>query len=497
MHCSSRMLTWLVIQAVWVLLPFSGIAAEETAASPLTAVQIAEKHGSAVVEVMGLDAKKQSAILGTGFLVTASGVFVTNYHVIGGIYPAQVRLANGDVYDSISVVDTDERKDIAVLKVKGFDLPFVPLGNSDSVKIGQEVVVIGNPRGLEGTVTDGLVSAVRDTGAGYKVFQISAPISPGSSGSPVFEKTGQVVGVATATIKDGQNLNFAVPINYVRGMISEKEKMSLEEFSKSAKPKLIDTSTGMAKLDADEWGKRIAPIMRKVFEGLDYGQFGSRETLEPHLKRFRPDKFAISPFVYVGRQKLLDAADELESFRPADAELSGCHEDLLRAARRFAEAAGKQLDLLKTVPSKGWADYNSGIGEVSALVSAAAEGSSDDKNLVRVYEKHCPKQAAVLPCWMRSSAHPEDLPTVRLGFQSFVSRDDVSVLDVEKDGPADKAKIKPGDVIVGVENGPRFKTCEDWNAFMKTKKPGDEVKFEILRAGKTLLLKAKLAARTP
>jgi len=84
-----------------------------------------------------------------------------------------------------------------------------------------------------------LVSAIRDTGEGYKVFQISAPISPGSSGSPVFDERGQVIGIATATVKEGQNLNFAIPIKYARGMVSEKEKMTLEEFSKTAKPPVV------------------------------------------------------------------------------------------------------------------------------------------------------------------------------------------------------------------------------------------------------------------
>ncbi|MCK4325976.1 trypsin-like peptidase domain-containing protein, partial [bacterium] len=175
--------------------------------------------------------------LGSGFIVKKDGVIVTNYHVIENAYPALVKLKNGDVYEDISVIDCDGRKDIAALKIKGFDLPVVKLGNSNEVRVGEKVVVIGNPHGLENTISDGLLSQTRNTDFGYKLHQISAPISPGSSGSPVFNLKGEVIGIATLSDVLGQNLNFSVPINYVRGMLDAKPKMTLEEFSKIPREK--------------------------------------------------------------------------------------------------------------------------------------------------------------------------------------------------------------------------------------------------------------------
>jgi S1-C subfamily serine protease len=90
----------------------------------------------------------------------------------------------------------------------------VRLGNSDPVQVGERVVAIGNPRGLEQTVTDGLISAIRDTGKGYKLFQMSVPISTGSSGGPLFNMAGEAIGITAAYLEGGQNLNFAIPINY-------------------------------------------------------------------------------------------------------------------------------------------------------------------------------------------------------------------------------------------------------------------------------------------
>jgi hypothetical protein len=112
----------------------------------------------------------------------------------------------------------DLDNDLAVLEVDGVDTRPVTLGDSDKVAAGQQVVVIGNPEGLEQTVSNGLVSAIRELN-GRRLFQISAPISSGSSGSPVFNDHGEVIGVVVSSIEAGQNLNFAVPINYAKTLL--------------------------------------------------------------------------------------------------------------------------------------------------------------------------------------------------------------------------------------------------------------------------------------
>lgn len=158
---------------------------------------------------------------GSGFVVTQDGLILTNYHVIRDATNATVRLATGDVYDRVSVMATDERRDLAVLKVSGFSLPTLALGNSDSVHIGMDVIAIGSPMGLENTVSTGIVSGRRTEPRGFNLIQISAPASTGSSGGPVLTRDGRVVGIAASQFRSGQNLNFAVPINYARGMLSE------------------------------------------------------------------------------------------------------------------------------------------------------------------------------------------------------------------------------------------------------------------------------------
>lgn len=174
---------------------------------------------------------------GSGFLVEANGVILTNYHVIRDARSARVRLASGDVYDRVSILAKDERRDIAVLQISGFDLPTLPLGNSDSVRIGAPVVLIGSPLGLENTVSTGIVSGRRQEPEGFQLLQVSAPASQGSSGGAVLAADGTVLGIAASQLLAGQNLNFAVPINYARGLLqnlSETPLIVLEPAGSSA-----------------------------------------------------------------------------------------------------------------------------------------------------------------------------------------------------------------------------------------------------------------------
>jgi serine protease Do len=174
MMARHRLAAWLTCLVVMTSL--ARCAAAEEAAAEYTPEQLVAKHGPAVVLIAGHDEEGKLKSLGSGFLVTPDGEIVTNYHVARGAYPATVKLTNGDIYDDISVIDYDARRDLAILKIKGFNLPVVELGNSDEVAQGARVVVIGNPMGLENSVSDGLWSGARDTGAGYKLQQMTAPI---------------------------------------------------------------------------------------------------------------------------------------------------------------------------------------------------------------------------------------------------------------------------------------------------------------------------------
>ncbi|WP_270939327.1 S1C family serine protease, partial [Falsiroseomonas oryzae] len=165
--------------------------------------------------------------VGSGFVIDAAGHIVTNNHVVEGAQRLMVRLDDGRELQA-RLIGRDPRTDIALLKVEaGAPLPFVALGDSDRAEPGDWVVAMGNPFGLNGTVTTGIVSAIgRDIGAGpYDEFiQVDAPINQGNSGGPLFSQDGGVIGVNTAIFSPtggSVGIGFAVPSNLVKRVVAD------------------------------------------------------------------------------------------------------------------------------------------------------------------------------------------------------------------------------------------------------------------------------------
>jgi serine protease Do len=184
-----------------------------------------EGHGP-----MGSDGPRQRHGRGSGFIVAPEGTIVTNHHVIKDAETVSVTLDDGKTL-AAKVVGRDPRTDIAVLKVSADKpLPYILLGNSRDVRPGEWVIAMGNPFGLGGTVTAGIVSAVgRDIGAGpYDRFiQIDAPINQGNSGGPLFTQDGAMVGMNTAILSPhggSVGIGFAVPSDMIRTVTAEIER---------------------------------------------------------------------------------------------------------------------------------------------------------------------------------------------------------------------------------------------------------------------------------
>jgi hypothetical protein len=181
---------------------------------------IAKAANGAVVSIVMSDKDGRPIAQGTGFLVSRDGLVVTNYHVIQHGSSAVIKLPDGAFFVVDGVLAADEARDIAVIKAHGDNFRTVALGDSDRLQVGEEVVAIGNPLSLESTVSNGILSGLRSIEQeGGKLLQITAPISPGSSGGPLFNMAGEVVGITTLHIKGGENLNFAIPINDLKPML--------------------------------------------------------------------------------------------------------------------------------------------------------------------------------------------------------------------------------------------------------------------------------------
>ncbi len=182
---------------------------------------IAKAAKEAIVTIVMQHDDKPIA-LGTGFLVRQDGVIVTNYHVIVTGNVAIVKFADGTISPVDGLLETDKMRDLAVIKIHGRSFQTLPLGNSDQTQVGEDVVAIGNPLGLELSVSNGILSGVRnDEREGGKFLQTTAPISHGSSGGPLLNMFGEVIGINSMFLEGGENLNFAIPINDAKRLISD------------------------------------------------------------------------------------------------------------------------------------------------------------------------------------------------------------------------------------------------------------------------------------
>lgn len=213
---------------------------------------------------------------GSGFFIATDKV-VTNRHVIEKSAKAQISLVNGKKFDAKAILAVDAESDLALLQV---DVPsymaFPLLIERNTPQEGESVVVIGNPFGLEGSVSNGIVSAVREIPGYGKIIQITAAISPGSSGSPVVNMRGQVIGVATLQAVEGQNINFAVPSERILQLKSAGAKSFASFNAEMQKSKRIAAqnlySQGLARLSLDDYAKALVFFERAVEIDPDYAE---------------------------------------------------------------------------------------------------------------------------------------------------------------------------------------------------------------------------------
>ncbi len=232
------------------------------AQATLSAEDIAEKALAATVYLEMQDKNGKTLGIGSGFFVKPN-LIATNYHVIEGAAKGTAKLVGKyTTYNIEGVTATDKVNDLAFLKVTAYGIKPLSLGDSDSVRIGETVYVAGNPKGLEGTFSDGIISSRRDTDTKERL-QMTAPISPGSSGGPVLNRKGEVIGVSFAGHRalDAQNLNFAIPSKYLKALLAR---------SRPAKPLLQGNDPSISVKTYFLWGNSKYHLRDYAGAILDY-----------------------------------------------------------------------------------------------------------------------------------------------------------------------------------------------------------------------------------
>jgi S1-C subfamily serine protease len=219
---------------------------------------------------------------GSGFIVSGDGTIITNAHVVDGSDSVNVILKDGREFAGV-VKGIDPVTDIAVVQIQGEDLPVVQLGNSDQVKPGDWAIAIGNPLGLDNTVTAGIISAVGRSSGQVGIpdkrvtfIQTDAAINPGNSGGPLLNAEGEVIGVNTAIIEGAQSVGFAIPINKAQAIAEQLLTTGKAEHAYLGIRMLTVTPDLLQEIQADQSN----PFQITVDQGVLIGQVIPRSPAE-------------------------------------------------------------------------------------------------------------------------------------------------------------------------------------------------------------------------
>jgi len=279
---------------------------------------VAQSSVPSVALLVMEDRNGQPLSLGSGFVVR-DGVIATNLHVIEGAISGYVKFAGQKAKHEVSgIVGLDRVHDLVLLSVKGAQAPSIPFGDSSAQVLGDEVFVVGNPYGLEGTFSQGIISGIRKLGPD-SMFQITAPISPGSSGGPVLNSKGEAIGVAVGTFRAGQNLNFAVPISYLERLLVALTPLTPLSTAKKVSPAISpfddvgeSNVTGVVG-DQFAWGVQLVQGPVLLLSRIDF-TFSLRNQLRTPVRKVKfvvvfYDKLGKPLDVYDSEEHLVEQVD--------------------------------------------------------------------------------------------------------------------------------------------------------------------------------------------
>jgi serine protease Do len=228
----------ILVALLVVTFPLSGACAATLHPCDQPIADLFERISPAVVTITGQSINpyrrqgRVSHTIGSGFIVDADGLLLTNSHVAFGRQSLTVTLEDGTVLPA-RVLGADPIFDIAVVEIPKPDkgtLPTVPMGDSEKIRVGEDVIAIGNPMGFDQTVSRGIVSGLNRILPGTSMLftepmiQTDTPINPGNSGGPLFNRCGEVIGITTAMVEEAQNIGFAIPINLVKAVLPSLTK---------------------------------------------------------------------------------------------------------------------------------------------------------------------------------------------------------------------------------------------------------------------------------
>ncbi len=360
-----------------------------------------------IVSILIINKEGKVSGQGSGFFVNREGDIVTSRHVLEGASRSNVITSEGKELPIKKVVAEDPDGDLIQVSVALEGERIQPLSISPTLpETGERVIVIGTPLGLEKTVSDGIVSAVRDVPGFGKIIQVTAPISPGSSGSPVVNMKGEVIGVATFFVIAGQNLNFAIPVEriskLVRGegpTLSEREEQRTETLRASEE---YLYATGHRYLWVEDYEKALSLFLEVIkrnpnhgdayfYVGYCLGRLGKyREAIEPYQQalRIKPNDADTLNNLCVGYERIarypeaIEACQQAIQVKPDSPEAYNNIAFSFYQMGRYPEAIESAKQAIRLKPDFALAHYN--MGNAYAALKQYKEAMESYKQAIRI-----------------------------------------------------------------------------------------------------------------
>lgn len=376
--------------------------------------------------------KKEFRGIGTGMVVDNEGHIVTNNHVVSGATKIIVKMASGEEFPA-KIIGTDPKTDLAVIKIKPpANIPYLSFGNSDKLRVGEWVVAIGNPRGLEQTVTVGIISAKHRTGildpTSYQDYiQTDAAINPGNSGGPLLNLMGEIIGVNTAIISESggfEGIGFAIPSNMARAIT--------EDLIKTGK-----VNRGWLGLTVQD----ITPALAKKLN------------LPTHKGALVSSIFKNSPAEKAGIMN----GDVIFSWDGWPIENANAFRNRVATTK-----PGKKVEI--------------GLWHQGKKISVQAEVSAYKPSLLKAVAEETEVRKKL-------GMEVKEISIMEARRKHLDKREGVLVTKVDPQGPASRAGIEPGDIVYQMKNQP-IRGLNDYLRILAQIQPGEEVLL-LMRDGRT------------
>lgn len=443
------------------------------------------------IMTLSVEAKDGSKSLGTAFMAIKDGVAVTAWHAVKDAKYVKAKFSTGEEFESSGLIDKDEKRDIALIKIKTFGISMLQLSPNEP-SVGSKSCIIGAPQGLEFSISDGLVSQIQVLD-GIKFYQFTCAASPGNSGGPMVDASGNVIGVVSWQVRDGQNLNFAVPSTYVLGLDSTLPTQPWEQVKLISEVNKVEKELSLSEID-----KLIADACI-----LHEDNAITLASIDDKLKKSfsQKKKWAlpvVPPLIYSSIEDSKLMLEKIETIKKPETrvEILSNLSILINSEIRTMETL---VDCIKEIQrSNGWSasatdliSKSIAIGQSSSIIGA------NEQVYVLIKKNLADSKVFVdnIPLEMQYRYEiKKDETGMRLGVMIYPRNPSYLVL-VINDVLADRLGFKDSDQIVSIDGKP-FTNILELKVYIK-ENLGKTIKAEVVRNGKAEKITIKIPKELP